>query len=120
VFVGLFREEADALTQPYPGCLMGSYCYEAGLFDETVIDTIRETMAAWRERLLEKLEEVAAAYPPRRDVDLVSLADQITVVFEGAYIVSKVMAEPEVVAAQLTHQRTYLELLFSPSTTPET
>ena len=49
-----------------------------------------------------------------------SLADQITVVFEGAYIVSKVMAEPEVVAAQLTHQRTYLELLFSPSTTPET
>ncbi|MDX1658701.1 MAG: helix-turn-helix domain-containing protein, partial [Nitriliruptorales bacterium] len=91
VFVGLFREEAEELTQPYPGCLMGSYCYEAGLFDATVLDTIRETMAAWREQLLEKLEEVAAAYPPRRDVDLVSLADQITVVFEGAYIVSKVM-----------------------------
>ncbi|MDX1622171.1 MAG: TetR/AcrR family transcriptional regulator [Nitriliruptorales bacterium] len=114
VFVGLFREEAEALTQPYPGCLMGSYCYEAGLFDRTVLDVISDTMRTWRERLLSKLEEVAERYPPRREVDLESLADQITVVFEGAYILSKVTADPKVVAAQLSHHRTYLELLFSP------
>lgn len=113
VFVGLFREEAEALTRPYPGCLMGSYCYEAGLFDEQITDVIRTTMLTWRERLLAKLEEVAAAYPPRREVDLESLADQITVVFEGAYIVSKVLEDPSVVSAQLEHQRTYLELLFA-------
>lgn len=116
VFVGLFREEAEALTQPYPGCLMGSYCYEAGLFDQQVLGVISETMRTWRDRLLAKLEEVAAAHPPRRDVDLESLADQITVVFEGAYIVSKVLADPGVVSAQLQHHRTYLELLFAEAT----
>ena len=114
VFVGLFREEAEELTQPYPGCLMGSYCYEAGLFDTAVLDVIRDTMKTWRERILAKLRQVEARYPPRRDVDLESLADQITVVFEGAYILSKVVSEPAVVAAQLTHHRTYLELLFAP------
>lgn len=114
VFVGLFREEAEELTQPYPGCLMGSYCYEAGLFDGPVMDVIRSTMLAWRERLTAKLEEVAERYPPRRDVDLASLADQITVVFEGAYILSKVVQEPAIVAEQLQHHRTYLELLFAP------
>lgn len=118
VFVGLFREEAEVLTQPYPGCLMGSYCYEAGLFDATVMDIIRDTMKTWRERLLAKLREVEARYPPRREIDLESLADQLTVVFEGAYIVSKVVSEPNVVAAQLTHHRTYLELLFAPEDEP--
>lgn len=112
VFVSFFREEAMALTQPYPGCLMGSYCYESGLFDPETMDVIRATMRTWRARLLAKLEEVARVHPPRRNVDLPSLADQITVVFEGAYIVSKVVQEPDVVAAQLHHFRTYLELLF--------
>lgn len=114
VFVGLFREEAEQLTGPYPGCLMGSYCYEAGLFDPAIIEVIRTTMLTWRERLTAKLEEVADRYPPRREVDLASLADQITVAFEGAYILSKVVEEPQVVAAQLDHHRTYLELLFAP------
>lgn len=114
VFVGLFREEAETLTQPYPGCLMGSYCYEAGLFDLETLGVISRTMRTWRERLLAKLREAAEAHPPRRDVDLESLADQITVVFEGSYILSKVLADPAVVAAQLAHHRTYLELLFAP------
>lgn len=114
VFVSLFREEAMALTRPYPGCLMGSYCYEAGLLDDATMDVIRSTMRTWRERLVAKLDEVARVHPPRRDVHLPSLADQITVAFEGAYIVSKVVKEPEVVADQLLHYRTYLELLFAP------
>ena len=111
-FVGSFREEAEALTQPYPGCLMGSYCYEAGLMDDEIMDVVRSNMLIWRRRLTEKLQEVAAAHPPRRDVDLPSLADQITVAFEGAFILSRVLEEPGVVAAQLGHHRTYLELLF--------
>lgn len=113
VFVGLFREEVVRLSEPFPGCLMGAYCYEAGLLDAATIDVIRRTMQAWRERLLAKLKEVAAVHPPRRDVDLSSLADQITVVFEGSYIVSRSFTDPTVLADQLQHHRTYLELLFT-------
>lgn len=117
-FVRLFVEEASALVAPYPGCLFGSYCYEAGLFDDDITGMIASTFLRWRERLSRKLEEVAAVHAPRRDVDLASLADHITVTFEGAYIVSRVLGETGVVAAQLGHHRTYLELLFEDDPRP--
>lgn len=113
IFVGLFQEAAEELTEPYPGCLFGSYCYEAGLFDDATMETIRRTMKTWRDKLGVKLREVAVQSPPRFDVDLDSLADMITVIFEGAFIVSKTLKDPKIVAAQLGHYRNYLELLFS-------
>lgn len=112
VFVGLYRELFVDLVEPFPGCLMGSYVAEAGLFDEHTMRMVEDDMRTWRARLLERIEEVAALHPPRVDVDLVSLADMFTVVIEGAFIVSRVMGEPAVTANQLGHLRTYLEVLF--------
>jgi TetR/AcrR family transcriptional repressor of nem operon len=113
IFVGLFQEAAEDLTEPYPGCLFGSYCYEAGLFDDTTMEAIRRTMRTWRGRIGDKLRAVAAERPPRLEVDLDSLADTITVVFEGSFVVSKTLRDPKVVAAQLGHYKNYLELLFA-------
>jgi hypothetical protein len=39
----------------------------------------------------------------------------MTVVFEGAFILSKTLKEPGVVAEQLGQYRDYLELLFAPA-----
>jgi hypothetical protein len=36
----------------------------------------------------------------------------ITVIFEGAFILSKTLGSPAVVARQLRHFRNYLELLY--------
>lgn len=113
IFVGLFEEMAEQMTEPYPGCLFASYCYEAGLFDEATLETIRGALRDWRVRLRAKLAEVAAQYPPRLAVELDSLADMLTVVFEGAFVVSRTLKEPQVVAAQLAHCRNYFELLFA-------
>ncbi|MGD8710745.1 MAG: TetR/AcrR family transcriptional regulator [Ectothiorhodospiraceae bacterium] len=113
IFVGLLEEAAAELTEPYPGCLFASYCYESGLFGDEIHGTIAEAMAFWRTGLGAKLREVAERYPPRMDVDFDSLADALTVVFEGAFIVSKTYREASVVAEQLRHYRNYLELLFS-------
>lgn len=55
------------------------------------------------------------AYPPRLPVDPESLADGFTVAIEGAFVLSRGTAEPDVVARQLTHYRNYLELLFAPA-----
>lgn len=112
VFVGLFQEQAETLTEPYPGCLFGSYCYEAGLFDEATHEIIRSTMRIWRDRLGARLRAAIAARPPRHDVDPDSLADMMTVVFEGAFILSKTLKQADVLAAQVGHYRNYLELLF--------
>ncbi|MEX0922486.1 MAG: TetR/AcrR family transcriptional regulator [Rhodovibrionaceae bacterium] len=113
IFIGLFIEAAESLTEPYPGCLFASFISEAGLFDEETLGVITDTYTAWRERLVEKLGRIAESHPPRQSVDLESLAEMLTVVFEGAFIVSKTQCEPEVVAEQLIHYRSYLELLFS-------
>jgi TetR/AcrR family transcriptional repressor of nem operon len=114
IFVRLFEDSAKELTEPYPGCLFGSYCYEAGLFDATTLGVIQHTMLTWRETLGAKLAEVAKRYPPRRPVDLDVLADMIVVIFEGAFILSRTLKEPEVLMAQAGNYRTYLELLFAP------
>jgi TetR/AcrR family transcriptional repressor of nem operon len=115
IFVGLFREQFAALTEPYPGCLFASYVYEAQLFDDAVHGIIENNMRIWRKVLAAKIEEVAALHPPRLPVSAASLADMLTVVFEGAFILSKTLKEPAVAAEQLAHYRNYLELLFSPA-----
>jgi TetR/AcrR family transcriptional repressor of nem operon len=112
IFVGLFEEKAAQLTEPYPGCLFASYCYESQLFDERTLGVIRDAMLAWRARLGEKLEQIEQTREPKLPVDRESLADMITVIFEGAFILSKTLGSPAVVARQLRHFRNYLELLY--------
>lgn len=112
IFVGLFEEEFGNLTEPYPGCLFASYVMEAGLFEDATIDAVVETFRAWRLRVGDKLREIADRHPPRLEVDLDSLADMISVVFEGAFLLSKTYDDPGTVGQQLRHYRNYLELLF--------
>ncbi|HEY7658734.1 MAG TPA: TetR/AcrR family transcriptional regulator [Burkholderiales bacterium] len=114
LFVGLFQEMFDALTEPYPGCLFASYVYELQQFDEDTRALIGSSFTKWRELLKEKFEAVARKYPPRLEVDAASLADAFTVVLEGAFITSKAINDPKVVSEQLRHFRNYVELLFRP------
>jgi len=113
-FVGQFEELAEVLNEPEPGCLFASYCYQSGQFDPETIAVIGATFEAWRHRLGEKLEAVASCYPPRLPVDPASLADLLTAVFEGAFIMAKTLKDPHIVAGQLGHYRNYLQLLFGP------
>ncbi|MCZ6717925.1 MAG: hypothetical protein O6944_02050 [Gammaproteobacteria bacterium] len=69
-------------------------------------------MRYWRTHVAEKIQEVLAQYTPRVPVDAESLADHFLVTFEGAFIFSKTLDEPKLVAHQLEHVRNYLETLF--------
>lgn len=113
IFVTLFEEEMEVLTEPFPGCLFASYCYQAGLFDEETMEIVRRSMRRWRDTLGAKLREVAERHAPRREADLGSLADMLMTIFEGAFVLSKTLEEPKLVAGQLAHFRAYLELLFA-------
>lgn len=112
IFVRLFEEMFEGLTEPYPGCLFASYIYELQQFDEETRTLIRDSFRKWRELLKEKFEVIARKYPPRVEVDAASLADVFTVVLEGAFISSKALDEPQLIGEQLRHFRNYLELLF--------
>jgi TetR/AcrR family transcriptional repressor of nem operon len=113
IFIGLFEEMFEGLTETYPGCLFASYIYELQQFDEDTRRIIYDSFIAWRDLLKQKLDTVAAAHPTRIEIDTASLADAFNVVIEGAFITSKALNEPKVVAQQLRHFRNYIELLFS-------
>lgn len=114
LYIGLFQEMFEGLTEPYPGCLFASYIYELQQFGDDTRELIRSSFTKWRELLQEKFEAVARRYPPRIEVDAASLADAFTVVLEGAFITSKALNEPKLVSVQLRHFRNYVELLFRP------
>ena len=113
LFVRGFEEEAESLTEPYPGCLFASYCYQNRLFDERTQQIVERSILRWRDRLTAKLRDAASRHPPREEVDLEALADALWAAFEGAFIMSKTLREPRAVARQLALYRGHLRLLFS-------
>lgn len=114
ILIGLYKEMMERLTAPYPGCLFASYLYEANLFDAHTLAVIDDTYLKWRADLGAMLEKAAAVYPPRLDVDMAHLADLFTATLEGAFIMSKTLKEPQLVADQLGLYRDFVELLFQP------
>lgn len=111
-FIRLFEDMMSELTGPFPGCLFASYVLEAGLFEEKTLRIASTALEKWRRRLGAKFREAAERHPPRAEVDPASLADHITVVFEGAFILSKTYGAGDVVREHVRHYRRYIELLF--------
>lgn len=113
IFVGLLIEAVrDLDADPQPGCLFATYCYESGLFDEETKRVIAGAMLSWRTALGEKLRRAAERHPPRFEVDIDGLADMLTVVVEGAFVMTRSLRGPGMFAGQLLHYRNYLQLLF--------
>jgi TetR/AcrR family transcriptional repressor of nem operon len=111
-FVQQFAEYADDITAAQPGCLFVSFIYELGPGGGAVDALIRQSVEAWRKKLLEKLELAAATRPQLLDMDLPGLADQVFSTFEGGFILVRATGDPSHLRRQLTHLRRYLELLL--------
>ena len=114
IYIGLFEEMFDSLSEPFPGCLFASYTYELQQFDEGTQRYIKDSVLRWRAELQGWLETIMAQYPPRLPVDSASLADAFNTSLEGAFIMSKAVGQPEIIVQQLRHYKNYIELLFSP------
>jgi len=115
LLIAFYEEEFEAMQEPFPGCLFASYIYEAKLFDDATLAVLRESTLLWRRVLRAKLEEAAAVHPPRREVDMESLADLFYSLSEGAFVMTKTLGDKTLLARQARHLRNYLELLFGPA-----
>ena len=114
IFAGLMLEVAEQVdAAPQPGCLFATYCYESGLFDSGTNQVIADALLQWRRLVGAKLRAAAEAQPPVVPVDMDSLADMITVVFEGAFVSARTLGGKTTVADQVRHFRNYLQLLFA-------
>lgn len=112
IFVGLYEELFEGLTEPYPGCLMASYVYELQQFNEETRKIINEEFLLSRQEIAAWIRRIKKVHPPRAKVDPVVLADAFMVCFEGAFILSKSLGEADITAKQLRLYKTCLEALF--------
>lgn len=114
ILVGLYAELFDGLTEPYPGCLLAAYVYEMQLFDDDLLPIINREFRMSRHELTALIDRIKRQYPPHADVDSVVLADMFMSTFEGAFVLSKSLHEPDITAQQLRLYKTLVESLFSP------
>lgn len=103
------------LPNGHPGCMVASICYHEQLFDREVRDINTGAVLQWRRRFRERLDRIAARYPPRIPVDLDDLADMLSVVADGGIILSKVTKDPVALPRQILLYRDFLRLVFTPA-----
>lgn len=112
VALKLFADMMAEMTEAHPGCMVASICYQEQLFDREILELNKRAFLAWRERFLDRLERVAAAYPPKIAVDLRALADMCMVLADGSITASKTLKEPKIIAEQLVLYRAFIRAVF--------
>jgi AcrR family transcriptional regulator len=112
IWLKLFAEMMADLPDAHPGCLVASYCYQDQLFNRDVRELNREGLLRWRRRFRERLEAIAALYPPRMEVDLDDLADMIPAIVDGGIILSKVVKEKDALPRQVMLYRNFIRTVF--------
>lgn len=113
ILIGLYEEMFEGLREPFPGCLFASYIYELGQFDDDIKQVINEEFLLSRAEISALLEAIEKRYPAVLPVDREALADAFQSIFEGAFILSKSLNEPDLIAQQLRLYKTLLEALYA-------
>jgi len=111
----LLAEILRDLPSGHPGCLIASVCYQERMFDREVRELSAQSVKDWNARFLGYLEEIAAVHEMREPVDLVTLANMLSCIVDGAIIMSKMLKDPGELARQVLAYRTFVKLVFSPA-----
>lgn len=113
IFLKLYAEAMTEAVLQHPGCIVAIITFQDQAFDRQVAAMNVEGLHAWRRRFLPWLEDIAAAYPPPSDPDLVAMADAVFGITASALTISKTLDDPRVMAQQLLLYREQVRLLFS-------
>jgi TetR/AcrR family transcriptional regulator, transcriptional repressor for nem operon len=100
------------LPNGHPGCLVASFCYQDRLFDKEVRDLNAKAVLNWRRRFRERLDLIAARYPPKIPVDLDDLADMLSVIADGGIILSRVVSDKDALVRQIMLYRDFIRAVF--------
>ena len=112
IFLKLNAEMTTDMMNNHPGCLVSAVTYQDQSFDPEVRRMNREAVLAWRDRFQRWLEEIVERYEPRVAIDITDLADQMSVMADGAIIISKALRDPALIARQAELHREQVRLLF--------
>ena len=112
IFLNLYAQMMDDMETLHPGCMVASITYQERMFDADVHQMNVDYLLRMRERFTRWLGEIAAANPPRQEVDLSALADNLTGIVEGAIILSKALNDEGLMGRQTRLYRNHIKLLF--------
>lgn len=112
IFIGLYEEIFEGLTEPFEGCLIASYVYELQQFDDDLKPIIILEFEFSRREIVKLIAEISEKYPPKTAINPTALADMFMSTFEGAFVLSKSLDEPNITAEQLRLYRSFITLLF--------
>lgn len=111
-FIRLFEEAAEETVAQQPSCLYVSYIFDRQLFEDGTNEVIVDAVLTWRRRLAEKIRLAAEAHPPAIPVDPDTLADHVYATFEGAFVLTRAMSDPDLMRRQLELVRRHVALLL--------
>ena len=115
VFVKLFAEMMEDMEKLHPGCLVASITYENQNVNEQVKKITAEIVMDWRSLFEQQFEKINRVYKANSNATSSNLADMLSTIMEGGIMVSRALNDPSILVRQLLEYRSYLELLYRPS-----
>jgi AcrR family transcriptional regulator len=112
IFLNLYAEMMDEMPELHPGCLVATITYQEQMFDAAVREMNAESVLALRLRFANWLLEIAARHRPLYPVDLQAMADNVTVIVEGAIILSKALNDRGLMGRHTRLFRDHVKLVF--------
>ena len=112
IFLNLYAQMMDDMETLHPGCMVATVTYQERLFDAEVKRMNVEYLKRMRRRFAGSFKKIVAEHPPRVEVDLDALADHLTVIVEGAIVLSKALSDPGLMGKQTRLYRNYIKLIF--------
>jgi TetR/AcrR family transcriptional regulator, transcriptional repressor for nem operon len=99
---------AEAFT-----CYVGTMLQESFASHETLRRAGDASITAYSERLAEDIDAAIEKYGIKNSVTALGLAYHVQAVLQGAFILAKAKADPEIARESAVHLRRYVEMLFT-------
>jgi AcrR family transcriptional regulator len=112
IFLNLYAQMMDDMESLHPGCMVASVAYQERMFDAELRQMNVDYIVRMRRRFREWLERASSKHPPSEDVDLDALADNLTVIIEGAIILSRSLRDPALMGRQTRLFRHHVKAIF--------
>ena len=93
-------------------CFVGTLVQEAYNSSDPIRAACDASITAYAKRLAEDIEPVIAQYGTADNVTALGLAYHIQAVLQGAFILAKAKASPEIARDSVAHLKRYIEMLF--------
>lgn len=113
IFIKLFEEVLEDNRNDPLACVFASYLYESEQFDEETHAFIRAGLRQWTDLYVEMFAPIFDKYTPRFEVTPEELAEMVTSVIEGGFIMSRSRGSGGISVRTLRQFRSYLQLLFN-------